>query len=73
MKKKLFTLVLVLSLVCGCLVGCGGKNGGNGGSESKDGVTELSLWCSYDEASTAVLESLVDKFNEEYKNTCNKQ
>ena len=68
MKKKLFTLVLVLSLVCGCLVGCGGKSEGNGGSESKDGVTELSLWCSYDEASTAVLEGLVDKFNEEYKN-----
>ena len=61
MKKRLFLLVLVLSLLCGTLAGCGDTKGG------KDGVIELSLWCSYDEASTAVLESFVDQFNEEYK------
>ncbi|MBQ8803056.1 MAG: extracellular solute-binding protein [Tyzzerella sp.] len=69
MKKKLLTLLLVLVMVCGCLAGCGGKDGdeGQGGSGGKGGVTELTLWCSYDEASTTVLEGLVEKFNEEYK------
>ena len=61
MKKRLFLLVLVLSLLCGAFAGCGDTKGGKGG------VVELSLWCSYDEASTAVLESFVDQFNEEYK------
>lgn len=64
MKKRLFTLLLTLLLACGVLAGCGDKKGQQAG---KDGVTNLTLWCSYDEASTTVLEGIVDKFNEEYE------
>lgn len=64
MRKRLFTLLLVLLLACGVLAGCGGKDGKKAGA---DGVTELTVWCSYDEASTTVLEGIVDKFNEEYE------
>lgn len=66
MKKRALILFLAMSLMCGILVGCGGA-GGNKDGEGSSGVTELTLWCSYDEASTTVLEGLVDKFNEENK------
>ena len=66
MKKRLVTLLLGLTMVCGLLSGCGGGKDGDG-SGGNGGTTELTLWCSYDEASTTVLEGLVDKFNEEYK------
>lgn len=64
MKKRLFTLLLTLLLACGVLAGCGDKDGKKAGA---DGVTELTVWCSYDEASTTVLEGIVDKFNDEYE------
>jgi len=64
MKKRVFTLLFASLLACGVLAGCGNKKGQQA---SKDGVTELTVWCSYDEASTTVLEGIVDKFNEEYE------
>ena len=71
MKRKIVTMLLTLSLVCGCLAGCGGngdkQNGGKTDPNGTDteGTTELTLWCSYTEASTAVLKEMVEKFNEE--------
>ncbi len=72
MRKRVLTLFLALALVCGCLGGCGDKTGNGDDQPNKDGpktgdTTELTLWCSYDEASTAVLKGLVEKFNQEYE------
>lgn len=64
MKKRVFTLLVTLLLACGVLAGCGDKGKQQTG---KEGVTQLTLWCSYDEASTTVLKEIVDKFNEEYE------
>lgn len=68
--RKFVILLLTLAMMCTCLAACGnntGNAGNNGDSTGKDGVVNLTLWCSYDEASTTVLEGLVEKFNEAYK------
>ena len=64
MKKKMVTLLLVLLVACGCMAGCG--NSADDTKSSKGGTTELTLWCSYTEASTTVLQQMVDRFNEEF-------
>ncbi len=70
MKRKVLTLLLALSLVCGSLAGCGekeqgDKQGGGGNGESGEPL-ELTLWCTYTEASTTVLKKIAEKFNQEH-------
>lgn len=65
MKGKVVTLVLAMLLACVCLTGCGSDKERT--KQGDAGVTELTLWCSYTEASATKLKELTEKFNEEYK------
>lgn len=74
MKKKVLSMLLVLSMCVGMLAGCGsgGSDSGgsnDGGEDSADGDTvELSMWFwgATSEQQEAMNEHLVDKFNEEH-------
>lgn len=67
MKQKLLALILVLTMVCSLLAGCGGGSGdGEGGKDStgSKGKTDLVLWSVYNDDGVETLYELVDKFNE---------
>ena len=74
MKKKIISLLLVLTLAGSMLAGCGGnqeaegdgsgsKPGSNSG-DSSDGVIELTLWSTYGTYGSQYLDDLIDEFNE---------
>ena len=74
MKRKVLSLLLVLTLACSGIAGCGGGSGNKGqegnndkpGSEgsSSDGVIELTLWSTYGTYGSQYMNDLIDQFNE---------
>lgn len=69
--KRSFSVLLVLALICGMFVACGGDSGSNQGSgnqgvsnaQEDNGPVKLTLWSTYGTYGTRYLNGLIEKFN----------